>query len=74
MMCKITLSLALVILCVGQIKQADSLQDKEWWQHATFYQIYPRSFMDSDGDGVGDIKGIISKMDHLKDAGITACW
>ncbi|XP_074033182.1 maltase 2 isoform X3 [Leptinotarsa decemlineata] len=46
----------------------------DWWQNAVFYQIYPRSFMDSNGDGIGDIQGIISKLDHLKDAGITATW
>lgn len=70
---KLALCLALVF-CIGNWQQVDTLEEKEWWQHASFYQIYPRSFMDSNGDGIGDIKGIISKMDHLKDAGITACW
>ncbi|XP_067013713.2 maltase A1 [Anabrus simplex] len=46
----------------------------DWWQTTVFYQIYPRSFKDSDGDGVGDLKGITSKMEHLKDAGIGAAW
>lgn len=45
-----------------------------WYKDAVFYQIYPRSFCDSDGDGIGDIKGIISKLDYLKDLGINAVW
>lgn len=45
-----------------------------WWKEAVFYQIYPRSFCDSNGDGIGDIKGIISKLDYLNDIGIDAIW
>ncbi len=45
-----------------------------WYKDAIIYQIYPRSFMDSDGDGIGDIRGIISKLDYLKDLGINAVW
>jgi oligo-1,6-glucosidase len=48
--------------------------DKKWWKEATVYQIYPRSFKDSDGDGVGDLKGIISKLDYIKSLGINAVW
>ena len=48
--------------------------DKKWWKEAVVYQIYPRSFKDSDGDGIGDLKGIISKLDYLKSLGITAIW
>ncbi|KXJ78600.1 alpha-glucosidase-like [Aedes albopictus] len=47
---------------------------KDWYQHATFYQIYPRSFKDSDGDGIGDLPGITSKMSYLADIGIDATW
>ncbi|WP_182199935.1 glycoside hydrolase family 13 protein [Paraliobacillus salinarum] len=47
---------------------------KQWWKEAVAYQIYPRSFMDSNGDGIGDIKGIISKLDYLKDLGIDVIW
>ncbi|MEP6616583.1 MAG: alpha-glucosidase [Ginsengibacter sp.] len=46
----------------------------KWWKEAVVYQIYPRSFKDSDGDGVGDLKGIISKLDYIKSLGIDAVW
>src|ERR1700684_3341332 len=45
-----------------------------WWQHAVFYEIYPRSFADSNNDGVGDLKGIASKLDYLKDLVVDAIW
>lgn len=45
-----------------------------WWKEATFYQIYPRSFCDGNGDGMGDLPGIISKLDYLKTLGVTALW
>ena len=48
--------------------------NKLWWKEAVAYQIYPRSFMDSNGDGIGDIQGIISKLDYLKDLGIDVIW
>ena len=47
---------------------------KHWWHKATNYQIYPKSFMDSNGDGIGDLKGITSKLDYLQKLGITALW
>lgn len=45
-----------------------------WWKEAVFYQIYPRSFYDSNGDGIGDLRGIIDKLDYLADLGVTALW
>lgn len=47
---------------------------EKFWKNSTVYQIYPRSFADSDGDGVGDIRGIISKLDYLRDLGIDVIW
>ncbi|KHF40885.1 glycoside hydrolase family 13 protein [Halalkalibacter okhensis] len=47
---------------------------KTWWKEAVAYQIYPRSFMDSNGDGIGDIQGVISKLDYLKALGIDVIW
>jgi len=45
-----------------------------WWQTASFYQIYPRSFKDSDGDGIGDLNGVTEKLEYLKEIGVTATW
>jgi len=47
---------------------------KAWWKESVVYQIYPRSFMDSNADGIGDIQGIISKLDYLKELGIDTIW
>jgi len=48
--------------------------DRAWWKEAVVYQIYPRSFMDSDGDGIGDLPGILSKADYLKELGVDVVW
>lgn len=47
---------------------------KKWWKEEVIYQIYPRSFKDDNGDGIGDLKGIISKLDYLKDLGVDIIW
>ncbi|MDO4323086.1 MAG: alpha-glucosidase [Lachnospiraceae bacterium] len=50
------------------------MQDTPWWKSAVIYQIYPRSFYDSNGDGIGDLKGIVLKLDYLAELGIDAIW
>ena len=52
----------------------DSEPDRRWWKEAVVYQIYPRSFNDSDGDGVGDIRGIVERVDYLDDLGVDVVW
>ena len=52
----------------------DHSPERKWWKEAIVYQIYPRSFKDSDGDGIGDLKGIISELDYIKSLGVTAVW
>jgi alpha-glucosidase len=71
----------LVSLCMaGSIAAAQTsshavdAEGRQWWQHAVFYEIYPRSFADSNNDGVGDLRGITSKLDYLKDLGVDAIW
>jgi len=48
--------------------------DKDWWRHGVFYQVYPRSFQDSNGDGVGDLRGMIARLPYLKELGVDAVW
>ena len=57
----------------SQQKSTDA-DGHQWWQHAVFYEIYPRSFADSNNDGVGDLNGIASKLDYLKELGVDAIW
>ena len=47
---------------------------KDWWKSAVFYQIYPKSFQDTTGSGVGDLQGIISRLDYLEKLGIDGIW
>ncbi len=53
---------------------AFTVDDAPWWTRATVYQVYPRSFQDSDGDGVGDLRGIVSRLDHLEALGVDVVW
>src|SRR5664279_1372073 len=55
---------------IDEMKQSDEI----WWRHGVFYQIYPRSFQDSNADGVGDIRGIIDRLPYLQALGIDAIW
>jgi alpha-glucosidase len=50
------------------------MQDSEWWKRAVIYEIYPRSFQDSNGDGVGDLRGILERLDYLVELGVNAVW
>lgn len=56
------------------IKLKSERPTKDWWEHAGFYQVYPRSFKDSDGDGIGDLNGITEKLSYLKDIGMRGFW
>src|SRR5699024_3186494 len=47
---------------------------KDWWKQAVIYQIYPKSFQDSNGDGIGDLPGILSRLDYLQKLGVDALW
>ena len=61
------------IAAIAQQKPVDA-EGHAWWQHAVFYEVYPRSFADSNNDGIGDLNGIASKLDYLRDLGVDAIW
>jgi alpha-glucosidase len=76
---KLLLMLLLVVTAlVGPIASAQNnpvdAEGHQWWQHAVFYEIYPRSFADSNNDGVGDLNGITSRLGYLHDLGVDAIW
>jgi oligo-1,6-glucosidase len=55
-------------------ENSNNLPDRNWWKEAVVYQIYPRSFKDSNGDGIGDLEGIISNLDYIKSLGVDVVW
>jgi alpha-glucosidase len=63
---KLLVALLFYRLCCGA--------DPDWWRHAVIYEIYPRSFADTNGDGIGDLNGITEHLDYLKDLGVDAIW
>ncbi|KAL9702605.1 hypothetical protein quinque_006123 [Culex quinquefasciatus] len=70
-------SVALLVLLQVGASYGDNLRElsvSDWWEKAGFYQIYPRSYKDSDGDGIGDLKGIEGKLEYLKGIGMKAFW
>ncbi len=68
----LNLALLLCAICSHFAVAAES--GAEWWQKAVVYEVYPRSFADSNGDGIGDLNGITSHLDYLKDLGVDAIW
>jgi len=76
-----SIAILLVLFCISWLTSSSQTSSRpvdaeghQWWQHAVFYEIYPRSFADSNNDGIGDLKGITSKLDYLKDLGVDAIW
>jgi alpha-glucosidase len=57
-----------------EANNATEVNEQDWWKNAVIYEVYPRSFQDADGDGIGDLNGITERMDYLKDLGVDAIW
>ena len=80
--CAVALILGTVALAAGgqtaAVKPAPSITtqsaERDWWKNAVIYEIYPRSFQDSNGDGIGDLNGITGRLDYLKELGVDAIW
>jgi alpha-glucosidase len=68
------LAVSLVALQASAQKNPVDAEGHQWWQHAVFYEVYPRSFADSNNDGVGDLNGITSKLEYLHGLGVDAIW
>jgi alpha-glucosidase len=58
----------------NEVNSASAANERDWWKNAVIYEIYPRSFQDSNGDGIGDLNGITQRLDYLKDLGVDAIW
>lgn len=71
---KILIYFALALFFVSDSYAQQSTADRKWWKEAVVYQIYPRSFKDVNKDGVGDLKGLISKLDYIKSLGVDVIW
>ena len=68
-------AVVLLLSCVGMAQQQPLVPTgHEWWKHAVFYELYPRSFGDSNHDGIGDLKGITARLDYLHELGVDAIW
>jgi alpha-glucosidase len=81
--CLVTLMLVGATAMAGQsvpanqkvgTKTATAARERDWWKNAVIYEVYPRSFQDTNGDGIGDLNGITQRLDYLKDLGVDAIW
>lgn len=76
--CLILFAITILVACGkpdgSTNKTTATVSDKKWWKESVVYQIYPRSFQDSDGDGIGDLKGLTSRLDYVKNLGIDIIW
>jgi alpha-glucosidase len=75
--CLSAFALLLTSMCApfaGAQTRSKDANEHEWWQHAVIYELYPRSFADSNGDGIGDLNGITAKLDYLQSLGVDAIW
>jgi oligo-1,6-glucosidase len=73
------MALFFLFSCQTPVKENPPVTDvanagRKWWKEAVVYQVYPRSFKDNDGDGIGDLKGILSKLDYIKSLGVDVIW
>ena len=70
-------AIAVLLLSCASVLSAQKFingYEPKWWKEAVVYQIYPRSFKDSNGDGIGDLPGITSKLDYLQKLGVNVIW